>query len=165
MPFLVKNCCTLSTMWTGALVNNPSWNGQMHWKSLQKKFTEAEHSLSPQCQLVHWYRWFPRTLTQQGKPVLQGAHPPEDNFSFFGSPSYLWTQLLILLLFLDNCNPLRFSVNIPFMEEITNSVLSSETFYRLHLLEIPFGKIKKRWHRDFDNVCQVLRRVSQETIE
>ena len=31
--------------------------------SLQKKFTEAEHSLSQQCQLVHWYRWLPRTLT------------------------------------------------------------------------------------------------------
>ena len=32
-------------------------------KSLQKKFTEAEHSLSQQHQLVHWYGWVPRTLT------------------------------------------------------------------------------------------------------
>ena len=28
-----------------------------------KKFTEAKHSLSQQHQLVHWYRWVPRTLT------------------------------------------------------------------------------------------------------
>ena len=26
-------------------------------------FTEAKHSLSQQCQLVHWHRWVPRTLT------------------------------------------------------------------------------------------------------
>ena len=59
--FLAKNCWTLSTVW--ALVNHPSRNGQTHWKSLQKKFTEAKHSLSQQCQLVHWYIWVPRTLT------------------------------------------------------------------------------------------------------
>ena len=27
--------------------------GRWHWKSLPKKLTEAEHSLSQQCQLVH----------------------------------------------------------------------------------------------------------------
>ena len=34
-------------------------------KASSKKFTEAErkHSLSQQCQLVHGYRWVPRTLT------------------------------------------------------------------------------------------------------
>ena len=33
------------------------------------------------------YRWVPRTLTWQGKPVLQGACPPEDNSGFFwGGP-------------------------------------------------------------------------------
>ena len=32
-------------------------------KVFQKKFTEAEPSLSQQCQLVHWYRWVPRILT------------------------------------------------------------------------------------------------------
>ena len=37
MPFLVKNCWTLSIVWAGALVNHPSWNGQM--LSPQKKFT------------------------------------------------------------------------------------------------------------------------------
>ena len=41
MPFLVKNCWPLSVVWTGALLNHPPWNGQMHWKSLQK------HSLKP----------------------------------------------------------------------------------------------------------------------
>ena len=37
MPFLVKNCRTLSAVWVGVLINHPSWNGQTHWKSLQKK--------------------------------------------------------------------------------------------------------------------------------
>ena len=32
-------------------------------ESSKKNFTEAECSLSQQCQLVHWYRWVPRTLT------------------------------------------------------------------------------------------------------
>ena len=32
-------------------------------KDSSKKFTEAKCSLSQQCQLVHWYRWVPRTLT------------------------------------------------------------------------------------------------------
>ena len=58
MLFLVKNCWK-----TGVLVNHPSWNGQMYWKSLQKKFTKAKHSLSQWCQLVHWCRWVPGTLT------------------------------------------------------------------------------------------------------
>ena len=70
MLFYVKNCWTLSTAWMGALVNHPSWNGQMHWNSLQEKFTEAEHSLSQQRQLLHWYRWIPRTLTYY-LPTLQ----------------------------------------------------------------------------------------------
>ena len=88
MQLLLRNCWTLGEVWAGALVNHPTWNGQTHWKSLQKKFTEAERSLSQQCQLVHWYRWVLRTLTQPGKPVLQGARPPEENYGFFGSPSY-----------------------------------------------------------------------------
>ena len=61
--FLVKNCWTLSAMWSGALVNHPSWNRQMRWKGLQKKLTEAKCSLSQQRQLVHWCRWVLRTLT------------------------------------------------------------------------------------------------------
>ena len=63
MLFLVKNCWILSTVWAGALIYHPSWNGQMRWKSLQKNLTEAERSLSQQRQLVHWYRLVPRTLT------------------------------------------------------------------------------------------------------
>ena len=39
-----------------------SWNGQTHRKVF-KTFTESECSLSQQRQLVHWYRWIPRTLT------------------------------------------------------------------------------------------------------
>ena len=50
--FLVKNCWTLSTVWAGVLVNHPSWNGQSHWKILQKKFTElntASHNNASWC--------------------------------------------------------------------------------------------------------------------
>ena len=55
---LNTQCCG-----AGVRVNHLSWNGKMCWKSLQKNFTEAEHSLSQQRQPVHWYRWVPRTLT------------------------------------------------------------------------------------------------------
>ena len=47
MPFLVKNCCTLSAEWASALVHHPSWNGQMHWRSLKKnslKPSPASHN-------------------------------------------------------------------------------------------------------------------------
>ena len=37
LPFLVKNCWTLSTVWAFALENHPSRNGRTWWKSLQKK--------------------------------------------------------------------------------------------------------------------------------
>ena len=50
-----------SKMWAGVLVNHPLWDGKTRW--VFKKFTEAEFSLLQQCQLVHWYRWVPRTLT------------------------------------------------------------------------------------------------------
>ena len=84
--FVVKHCWTLSTMWAGVLINHPSWNWQTHWKSLKKNFTEAEHSLSQQHQLAQCYRWVPRTLNKQGKPVLQRACLPEDNSVFGGIP-------------------------------------------------------------------------------
>ena len=35
-------------------------------KESSKKFTDVEHSLSQQHQLVHWYKWVPRTLTWGG---------------------------------------------------------------------------------------------------
>ena len=86
MQFLVKDCWIVSMVWAGVLLNRPSWSGQMRWNSLQKYFTEAQHSLSQQYQVVQWYRRVPRTLTYWGKPVLQGAHSPEHNSSFGGSP-------------------------------------------------------------------------------
>ena len=49
---LVKTCWTRSVVWASALVNHPSWNVQMCWKSFQKKLTEAECSLS---QHASWY--------------------------------------------------------------------------------------------------------------
>ena len=52
-------------------------------KESSNKFTEANRILSQQCLLVHCYRLVPRILTQQGKPVLQGACPSEDNSEIF----------------------------------------------------------------------------------
>ena len=52
-------------------------------KESLKKFIKSKCSLAQQCQLVHCYRWVPRTLTQQGNPVPQGACPPADNFLFW----------------------------------------------------------------------------------
>ena len=85
--FLIKNCWTLSAVWAGVLINHPSWEEQMPWV-FKKKVTGAEHSLSQQRQLDHWSRWVPRTLTYLGKPVLQGACPPEDNSGVFWSLVY-----------------------------------------------------------------------------
>ena len=42
-----QKCWTCSVVWAGALVNHPSWNGQVWWKSLQKnslKLNTACHS-------------------------------------------------------------------------------------------------------------------------
>ena len=89
MLFLVKNCWTLSEVWAGMLANHPPWNEQTHWKILQNKFTEAEYSLSQQCQLVHWYRWVPRTFSYWGEPIIQGTRTPKDNSGFWGSPLYI----------------------------------------------------------------------------
>ena len=71
--------------------------GKQPWKSLPKILTEAEHRLSQQHQLVHWHRWIPRTLTLKGKPALQGAHPPENNF-FVGSPLILLFKSSVSIL-------------------------------------------------------------------
>ena len=110
--FLVKNCWTLSAVWAGAPFNHPSWNGQTHWKNLQKKFTEAEHSLSQHHQLVHWYRWVPRTLARWGSlyykgPTLQKVIPV-----LWGAPPRMWTSLsphhddqTICILTLKGTNP------------------------------------------------------------
>ena len=45
------------------LVNHPIMKWANTLKASSKKFSEAEHGLSQQCQLVHWYRCVPRTLT------------------------------------------------------------------------------------------------------
>ena len=74
-----------------------AWYGQVHsWiarhgmgkhiERVPQKFTEAKCSLSQQRQLVHSYSWVPKTLSYWGKPVLQGAHPPEDNSRVLGGP-------------------------------------------------------------------------------
>ena len=96
MPFLVKDGWTLSAVWAGALINQPSRNGKTCWKSLQKKFTEADRHPSQQHQLVHWYRRVPRTLPQQGKPVLQGARPTEDSSDFLMFPLLYWPLTIFI---------------------------------------------------------------------
>ena len=55
-------------------------------KESSKKLTEAEWSFSQHHQLVHWYRWVPRTPTWCRKTVLQGACPPEDSSFRGGAP-------------------------------------------------------------------------------
>ena len=89
----VKNCWMCSVVWAGAPINHPSWNGQMSWvfKKNSLKLNAASHNTTS------WYTdtdWVPRTCTYWGKPVLQGARPPEDNSSFLCvgvSPSYIIT--------------------------------------------------------------------------
>ena len=52
------------SLWCGQVTpKSPimTWANTLNESS--KKFTKAEHSLSQQRQLVHWYRWVPRTLT------------------------------------------------------------------------------------------------------
>ena len=78
------------SVWCGQVSRYTRQSPIMKWANmliLQKKFTEAERSLSQQRQLVHWYRWVPRILTYWGKPGLQGASPPEDNSGFFVGPT------------------------------------------------------------------------------
>ena len=61
---LVKNCRIPSVIWAGVLVNYPIMKWASAMKECKKKnLTEAECSLSQQCQLAHWYRCVPRTLT------------------------------------------------------------------------------------------------------
>ena len=55
MPFLVKNCWTLSVVWAHALLNHPSWHGQIHWKSLQK------NSLKPNAAFHNNTSWYTDT--------------------------------------------------------------------------------------------------------
>ena len=59
--FLIKNC------WKCGVGKCPRESPVMKWanalKESSERFTEAERSLSPQRQLMHWYRWVPRTLT------------------------------------------------------------------------------------------------------
>ena len=57
-------------------------------KESSKKFTEAKCSLSQQCQLVHWYRWVPRTHVA-GEACTTWGPPCRRFWGFFGSPSYL----------------------------------------------------------------------------
>ena len=65
MPFWVKNWGTFSKVWAsvGRCTCKSLIMKGANALSLQKQFTEARCSLSQQCQLVHWYRWVPRTLT------------------------------------------------------------------------------------------------------
>ena len=72
--FLVKNCWTLIMEWAGEVVNYPSWNGQP-LKEFSKNFTEAEHNLSQQHQLVYWCRWVLRTFTWWGEACTTRGPP------------------------------------------------------------------------------------------
>ena len=75
----VKKFWKFSEVWAGVLINHPHEISKCIERVFTKKFTGAKCSLSQKEQLVHWYRWVPRTLTHQGKPVLQGASLLENN--------------------------------------------------------------------------------------
>ena len=91
MLVLVKNFWIFTAVLAGVLRCTHK-TPIMKWANIEssKKFTEAECSLSQQRQLVHWYRWIPRTLTYLGKPVLQGVNPPEDNSILGGSHPHVY---------------------------------------------------------------------------
>ena len=59
--FLVKNCWTQCSLGRCTCIS-PIMEWANALKESSKKLTEAECSLSHQRQLVHWYRWVPRTL-------------------------------------------------------------------------------------------------------
>ena len=76
--FLVKSC------WM--LINHPSWNGQMCWKSLQK------NSLKPNAASHNNTSWSTDTYgflehTPNGESLdYKGSPIPEDNSGFWGFP-------------------------------------------------------------------------------
>ena len=97
MLFLVKNW-TLSGVWAGALVNHPSWNGQMHWKSLQKnslKLNAASHNNASWCTDTDSFLEY---SASEGKPVLEGACPPEDNYLLGRGALCVYVYLVILCM-------------------------------------------------------------------
>ena len=51
--FLVKNCWLLSAVWASVLINHPSWNGQMYWKSLPPKNSLKQNAASHNT--TSWY--------------------------------------------------------------------------------------------------------------
>ena len=97
-------------MWTGAPVNHPPWNEQMCWKSLQKKFTEAKHSLSQQHQLATDTDEFLEHSCSRGSlyykeptlpkitPVLEGG-PPSYEMAVFQWLIYGCLGVTFLLIY------------------------------------------------------------------
>ena len=73
----------------------------MKWANMSKesseKLTEAECSLSQQPSWCTDTDGFLEHLPGGGKPVLQGACPPEDNSVFLGPPSYIHISVCITL--------------------------------------------------------------------
>ena len=95
----LKNCWTFK----GGVGRCARKSPIMEWanvlKESSKKFTEAECSLSQQRQLAHWCRWVSSTLTQRGKPVLQGP-ALQEIIAVFGSPLVyaLWYSVCCAVL-------------------------------------------------------------------
>ena len=80
---------TLSMMWAGELVSHPSWNGQTCWKRLQKKFTEAERSLSQHHQWCTDTDGFLEHSPGGGSLYYKGPALQKIIPVFWGVPSYL----------------------------------------------------------------------------
>ena len=58
LPFWSKPA-TVSEVWAGVLINHPSWNGQMCWKSLQKT--------------IHWSQTQPLTTPPSSTLIQMGS--------------------------------------------------------------------------------------------
>ena len=90
MLFLFQNFWTFSVVWAGVLVNHPSWNELMHWKSLQK------NSLKPMSGSHNSASWYSDT-----DGFLE--HPPSKGSLYYKGPTLqkiipvcLWSLLVCI---------------------------------------------------------------------
>ena len=97
MPFLVKNCWTLRAVWADALVDHPSWNGQISWKSPKKK-----NSLKPNTASHNTTSWYTDTdgflehSPSRGSLYYKGCALQNIILGFLGPPSYNLLHSLLI---------------------------------------------------------------------
>ena len=93
MLISVKSCWTLSVVWAGALINHPSWNRQMCWKSLKKislKLNATSHNNTS------WHTdrdGFLEHSPSGGSLYYKEPTLQKTILGFLGPPSYIWTYI------------------------------------------------------------------------